>query len=280
METCRRLEEQRGFERLILKVNPDGRLLTNQFANLSWDAVRLATVILAHNETGVIQDVAPLAERCQKHGVPLHIDAVQAVGKIPVRFDRLGCTSLALGAHKVHGPRGIGALLLKEGAEPAPLMHGGHQESGRRPGTEPVALAAGMATALELWERDWQDRTRRMREMRDRLESALKAGCDPVVVNGATADRLPNTLNIAFPGCDGEALLVNLDLEGVCCSIGSTCASGSTEPAPALVAMGVPEEVYSASIRFSLSFETTAEEIEEAARRITAVVTRLRQVAG
>jgi cysteine desulfurase len=225
----------------------------------------------------VIQDVAPLARTCQEHHVPLHLDAVQAVGKISVRFHELGATSLSLGAHKFHGPRGIGALLLRRGTKLVPLLFGGHQEHERRPGTEPVALIAGMATALELWRRDQDQRTRHLTMLRDRLQTLLSEHAAPVVVHAAGAARLPNTLNIAFPGLDGEALLVNLDLANVCCSLGSTCASGSTEIAPIFRAMGVPSEIAKASVRFSVSLFNTLDEINDAAKRIATVVEKLRR---
>jgi cysteine desulfurase len=236
----------------------------------------LATVILAHNETGVVQDVRRLAALCQEHGVPLHLDAVQAVGKIPVNFRELGATSLSLAAHKFHGPRGIGALLVRRDAKLVPLLHGGHQEQGRRPGTEPVPLIAGMFQALELWQRQQTERTKRITKLRDRLQALLAQTAAPTIVHAESAQRLPNTLNIAFPGVDGEALLVALDVEGVCCSLGTTCASGSTEPAPILLAMGCAPEIAKASLRFSLSTLTTPDEIDDAARRIAAVVARLR----
>ena len=275
-ECCQWLEKERGWKQVVLKVNPEGRLLTNQFENLSWNNLRLVTVILAHNETGVVQDLGPLSERCRKHRVPLHVDAVQAVGKIPVNFHELGATALSLGAHKFHGPRGIGALLLQEGVELSPWLFGGHQEQGRRPGTEPVALIAGMAKALEVWNADRDRRTAHIRSLRDELQKALEETCGPVAINGSQEHRLPNTLNISFPGLDGEALLVALDLEGIACSLGSTCASGSTEPAPSLVAMGLGEEIYRSAVRFSLAYDNTQEEITEAIKRISTVVNRLR----
>jgi cysteine desulfurase len=240
------------------------------------ETLRLVTVILAHNETGVVQDLQPLAAKCNEHGVWFHVDAVQAVGKIPVSFRELGATSLALGAHKFHGPRGVGALLLRKDAKLAPVIFGGHQEAGRRPGTEPVALAVGMAKALEIWHADRDRRIRSISELRDRLERSLLERCPPAVVNGSREHRLPNTLNIAFPGVDGEALLVALDLEGIACSLGSTCASGSAEPAPVLVAMGRGPEIYKSSARLSVGIENSAEEIDDAAERIAAVVRRLR----
>jgi cysteine desulfurase len=214
---------------------------------------------------------------CARHNIPLHLDAVQAVGKIPVSFHDLQATSLSLGAHKFHGPRGIGALLLRERTKLRPRQLGGHQEAERRAGTESVVLAVGMAVALEQWHAQRAARESHVRELRDRLEQGLQSACGPAMVIGSRTHRLPNTLNIAFPGLDGEALLVALDLAGLACSLGSTCASGSTEPAPVLLAMGCPPEVYSSSVRFSLGFGNTTEEIEEAIRRISHCVSRLRR---
>jgi cysteine desulfurase len=275
IESCRALM-QRGWKLLNLDVDSDGRLLVDQFADLPWDKLKLVTLILAHNETGVIQDTAPLAQHCQERGVPLHIDAVQAVGKIPINFRDLKATSLALGAHKFHGPRGIGALLLRDGIQLAPLQYGGHQEAGRRPGTEMVALAAGMARALEICHADMDSRIAIMQSMRDELQQRLQAACEPTVLNSSSEHRLPNTLNISFPGVDGEAMLVALDLEGIACSLGSTCASGAAEPAPVLMAMGRSEDVYKSAVRFTLSSDNRPEEIPVAAQRIATVVRRLR----
>lgn len=275
LEACRQLERL-GWKRHVLDIDSEGRLVVEALDEIDWDQVRLATLILAHNETGVVQDVGPLVERCNQRGIPLHLDAVQAVGKIPVDFHDLGATALSLGAHKFHGPRGVGALLLREGSVLRPRQIGGHQESERRAGTEPVALIAAMARALERWHADREQREQRLRGLRDRLQRGLVAECGLTVVNGSRARRLPNTLSIAFPGVDGEALLVALDLAGIACSLGTTCASGSLEPAPVLVAMGCSPEVCTASVRFSLSFENTVEEIDEAVRRIARSVQRLR----
>ncbi len=275
IETCRSLKS-RGWELSVLPVDRDGRLLANSPDLPNSKAVKIGTVILAHNETGVIQDVRPLAQLCRQNNAFCHIDAVQAVGKIEVHFKELGATSLAFGAHKFHGPRGIGGLLLRKGVALAPVEFGGHQESGRRPGTEMVALAAGMAKALELWHNERESRSATLSALRNRLESGLLDRCPWGVVNGSREYRLPNTFNIAFPGCDGEAILVALDLEGIACSLGSTCASGSAEPAPALVAMGATPEIYKASVRFTVGLSNTLSEMDEAAERIARVVTRLR----
>jgi cysteine desulfurase len=276
IESCRQLEKA-GWKLHWLEVDGEGRLLPEQYTDLPWPEIKLVSIILAHNETGVIQDVAALTEQCRAHKVPIHIDAVQAVGKIPVNFHELGVSALSLGAHKFHGPRGIGALLLRENVQLAPIQFGGHQESGRRPGTESVALIAGMAKALEIWQADASERANRIAALRDRLEQGLLGTCAPVVINGSRQHRLPNTLNIAFPGLDGEALLVAFGLDGIACSLGSTCASGSAEPAPVLLAMQCPPEVCIASVRFSVGCEDTEDEIDEAVRRVSAIVSRQRQ---
>lgn len=266
-----------GLKQTFLEVDSAGQLKSEQFADLPWSELKLVCVILAHNETGVIQDLRELSDLCEHHRVPLLIDAVQAVGKMPVSFRGLKATALAFGAHKFHGPRGIGGLLLRRGVQIPPLLEGGHQESGRRAGTEPVPLIAGMAKALEMFDQHQTETMSRVQELRDTLQAHLVKTCAPAVVHGEESERLPNTLSIAFPGVEGEAMLVNLDLEGIACSLGSTCASGSAEPAPALVAMGCPKEVSTSSVRFSISRLSTAEEIKSAGDRIQQVVSRLRQ---
>lgn len=268
---------QNGLTSLSLKVDSTGRLRAELFENLPWSELQLVCVILAHNETGVIQDLTQLSDLCEKHQVPLLIDAVQAVGKIPVSFRNLKATALAFGAHKFHGPRGIGGLLLRRNVQLLPFLEGGHQESGRRAGTEPVPLIAGMAAALRSFHQNCDERMQNVAQMRNRLQTRLMKECAPAVVHGQAADRLPNTLSIAFPGVDGEAMLVNLDLQGIACSLGSTCASGSAEPAPSLVAMGIAPEICTSSVRFSVSCLNTPDEIEEAADRITSVVQKLRR---
>jgi cysteine desulfurase len=274
-EACRELERL-GWRLCFLEIDAEGRILEDGLKSVPWNEIKLATVILAHNETGVVQDISQPAAVCQTHRVPLHVDGVQAVGKMALNFRELNVAALSLAAHKFHGPRGIGALLLREGTTLHPRQLGGHQESGRRAGTESVALAAGMAVALERWQVERQHWAAKLRQLRDRLEQGLASRCAPIVINGSRECRLPNTLSVAFPGTDGEALLVALDLAGVACSLGSTCASGSTEPAPVLLAMGRAPEIASSSVRFSVGIENTADEIDEAVNRIAQCVNRLR----
>tara|TARA_R110002095_G_scaffold176611_2_gene154053 strand:+ start:2278 stop:3423 length:1146 start_codon:yes stop_codon:yes gene_type:complete len=275
VNTIRRLAP-RSIRQSLLKIGADGRIDPAQLTQLNWNRIQLVTIILAHNETGVIQEIGPLATHCEENRIPLHLDCIQAIGKIPFQFHDSGATAISLAAHKFHGPRGVGALLVKEGARLLPQTTGGHQERGRRAGTEPVALAAGMSRALEYAVRDREQRTRNVTALRDRLQQGLSEQCPPVVVNGSQQHRLPNTLNISFPGLDGEALLISLDLAGISCSLGSACASGSRDPAPVLLAMGCEESVYRSAVRLSLSFLNTSEEIESAIHRISRVVNQLR----
>jgi len=272
VERCR----QSGFDVLTLDVDSEGMLVEEQFESLPWEQLKLVTVILAHNETGVVQNIDSLAKLCSTHRVPLLLDAVQAVGKIPVDFAALNVTALAFGAHKFHGPRGVGGLLLRRGARLVPLLEGGHQENGRRAGTEPVPLIAGMARALELWSADKEQRIEKLTAMRDSLQQALETHCAPAVVHSRSAVRLPNTLSIAFPGVEGESLLVNLHLAGIACSLGSTCASGSAEAAPALLAMQIPAEICHSTVRLSVGILNSMDEIESAAVQVAEIVARLR----
>jgi cysteine desulfurase len=237
----------------------------------------LVSIMLANNETGIIQPVAEIASAChQERGALMHTDAVQAVGKIPVHFRGLGADAMTVAPHKFHGPLGIGALIIKHGIKLQPQLFGGFQQAGIRPGTENVALAVGFHTALKLAITELAKRAAQMQSLRDELEEALRAELDKVVIIGESEARLPNTSCISFPGLDRQALVMALDLTGVACSTGSACASGSSEPSPSLVAMGLPQAVIQGAIRFSLGAFTTAEEITEAGRRIIKAVNHLR----
>lgn len=268
-------QQLRGYSSRELSVDSQG-LLNEDLQQLPWPQIRLATLLLAHNETGVFQNPLPLAEHCESHQIPLHLDAVQAVGKIEVNFHALRATSLSFASHKFHGPRGIGGLLIRKGARLTPLLYGGHQEQDRRPGTESVPLIAGMARALELWHKNRDHRMARLKTLRDRFEQLLTQSTGEITIIGATSPRLPNTSTIAIHGLDGEALLVALDLAGIACSQGSTCASGSSEPAPILIAMGIPPDRQRSAVRFSFGHQQTTADIEMAVARITRIVEQLR----
>ena len=234
------------------------------------------SVMLGNNETGVLQPVDQVASLARSADARVHTDAVQVAGKLPIDFRALNVDALTISAHKFHGPRGIGALLLKADVGLKPQLFGGFQQTGLRPGTESVALAVGMHEALRLAHGEQNIRTARMTALRDRFEAAILAGFPNAVVHGFLANRLPHTSNISFPGLDRQALQMALDLAGVACSTGSACASGSTDPSPVLIAMGAANELLHSSLRFSLGAATTPLEVDEAARRILRVCNDLR----
>ena len=270
--------QDRGWRILEFPLLRSGQIDPACLDTLPWEEIDVVSIILAHNETGVIQDVSLIGERCRERNIPLHLDAVQAVGKISVSFRQLQAATLAFGAHKFHGPRGIGGLVIRDGVRLQPRLFGGHQEQSLRPGTEPVWLAAGMAAALQIAIDEQPQRIAQMTRLRNRLEQGLTERAAPVVIHGRETLRLPNTASISFPGLDGEPLLVALDLAGIACSLGSTCASGSTEPSPVLVAMGLPPEEYRSAVRFSLGAFTNEAEIESAIERIAETVQHLRSL--
>jgi cysteine desulfurase len=258
-------------------VDHNGVISLIDLARLIKPETGLVAAMLANNETGVIQPVAELAALCNKHNVPLHTDASQAAGKLPINFRELGAVTMTIAAHKFGGPLGIGALVVHHDIDLQPQLFGGFQQAGLRPGTEPVALAVGMCRALEWWHAEQHERIASMRDLRDRFERAILTGWPPAQVIGANAERLPHTANIAFIGLDRQALFMALDQSGVACSTGSACASGSSETSPVLVAMGCNEAVLSSALRFSLGATTTAADIEEAARRILQCCNNLRR---
>ncbi|MBM4000819.1 MAG: cysteine desulfurase [Planctomycetes bacterium] len=265
-----------GWKTGVLPVDADGIVDVDSAMAGSDGPTGLISVMLGNHETGVLQPVARIAEIADRHGALVHTDAVQAVGKGRVDFQSLGVAAMTISAHKFHGPVGIGALIVRRDAPIRPSHYGGSQQGGLRPGTQPVWLAVGMRRALELWHGERDERAARMRRLRDRLEEALDRELPPIVVVGRNAPRLPHVSNIAFPGCDRQALMMALDARGVACSTGSACASGSSEPSPVLRAMRVPPEVLGGALRFSLGAFTTEPEIDEAARRIAEAVRAIR----
>jgi cysteine desulfurase len=232
---------------------------------------RFVTLMLANHETGAIQPVRHVAKTLPKT-IPLHCDAAQAVGKIPVDFADLGVAALSASAHKFHGPKGIGLLLLKKGAPFQPTIFGGHQQRGVRPGTEAVPLAVGLAVALRHAVAEMESNRKKWLELREAFLANLG---EAYVLNGSP-DGLPTTLNLSFPGCRAEVLLMALDLAGVACSTGSACSSGSLLPSPVLAAMGVQPEVLESAMRFSFHAGRTTEEMADAAKRVTECIRRTR----
>jgi cysteine desulfurase len=264
LEPVNRLVE-RGWRRETPSVDAAGVTRLPNAAD-----VRLATLMLVNHETGAVQPVRELAARLP--GVSVHCDAAAAVGKLPIRFHELGVATLTLSAHKFHGPKGIGVLLVRRGTRLEPQLFGGHQQHGKRPGTESAFLAVGLATALG-WACDHLSvHAAHVLRLRERFLSGLTAA-KPIVVNG---DGIPHIANVAFPGVQADALLMALDLAGVACSTGSACSSGSLLPSPVLRSMNVDDAVLRSAMRFSFSPLTTEAEVDLASKRIINIVKDLR----
>ena len=235
--------------------------------------IAVVSIMAANNETGVIQPIQAAAAMCRAKGVYFHTDAVQVVGKAAVDFTDLGVDALTFTAHKFHGPRGVGGLLVKHGVDLQPLLYGGFQQSGTRPGTEDVALTTGMCLALSEFHQS-PHRAATMKSMRDRLEAGLRAVVPDMVVNGEAGPRMPHTLNVSFPGINRQALLLAADFEGLAISTGSACASGSSDRSHVIVAMGADSDVVEGSVRISLGALTSEQEIDISLTRLEQILNR------
>lgn len=263
-----------GAPSLILPVDGEGVVRMDALDDALAREPAVVSVMWANNETGVVQPVGEIAERCAAAGVAFHSDAVQALGRVPVRAD--GAALLAFSAHKVGGPKGIGALYVRRGTELAPLLFGGGQERGLRPGTEDVAGALAFVAAAEAAESGRAAESIRVGGLRDRLERGIGERVGGVVVNGGGAERLPHVCNLSVPGADPELLLMALDLEGIAVSSGSACSSGAVTPSHVLTAMGLAPEVAGPSVRFSLGWNTTGAEIDRVLEVFPAIAERVR----
>ncbi|MGH7719517.1 MAG: cysteine desulfurase family protein, partial [Gemmatimonadaceae bacterium] len=238
------------------------------------------SVMWVNNEIGTIQPVPELAERARARGIVFHTDAVQAFGKLDVDARKAPFDLLTISGHKIGAPKGIGALFIRRGTPLEPMFHGGAQDRGRRPGTENVAYAVGLARAAELAVDDRDREVQRLRELRDALEAALVARIPDAVVHGTRAPRAPHILNLSVPGTDSESLLMALDLAGVACSSGSACQSGGVDPSHVLAALGVPRELAVAAVRMSLGSLTTPDCVERVSQLFPALITKARRLAG
>lgn len=265
-----------GAEERLLDVTSNGVVIDASFDRLVRDDVAVCSVMWVNNETGVVQDVPALGARAKARGVAFHTDAVQAFGKLAIDVALLPVDTLTISGHKIGAPKGIGAMYIRRGTALEPMFHGGAQDRGRRPGTENVAYAVGLATAAEMTIAEREEECARLGAMRDRLEAMLVARVPDIVIHGHGATRAPHVLSVSVPGVDGESLLMALDLRGVAVSGGSACQSGNTAPSHVLTAMGVSPELAASAVRMSLGCLTTDEQIERVGTLFPALVDKAR----
>lgn len=275
---CRELQKRHGYEVTFLGVDGAGRLDPAQVAAALRPDTALVSVMMANNETGVLFDIEAIGRVVKERGVVFHVDGVQAVGKLPLNLERSPVDLFAVSGHKLHAAKGVGALYVRRGTKLRPLIVGGHQERGRRAGTENVAAIAGLGVACDLAAAGLAVEDVQVRRLRDRLEQGLLAAIPDCQANGDPAQRLPNTTNISFRYIEGEGILLLLDRAGVAASSGSACTSGSLEPSHVLRAMGLPFTLTHGSIRFSLSRYNTEAEVDYVLAVLPRIVERLRAI--
>ncbi len=273
------VEAEGGVARLV-DVGRDGVVNRDSFDAALGDDVALCSVMWVNNEIGTIQDVPSLAAAARARGALFHTDGVQALGKVPIDVRSIAVDYLSISGHKVGAPKGIGALYVRRGVPITPLMYGGAQDRGRRPGTENVAMAVGFARAVELAVAEREGEWARLEALRDKLEAALLAKIPDAVVHGRGARRAPHVLNISVPGTDSESMLMALDLQGVACSAGSACQSGSIDPSHVLTACRVPHELAVGSVRLSLGSLSTEAHVARVAELFPALITKARRLSG
>ncbi|MEK4239042.1 cysteine desulfurase family protein [Paenibacillus sp. FSL H7-0714] len=278
LHTCEELEKE-GFKVTYLPVDSTGRVsATDVEAALQEDTV-LISVMYANNEVGTVQPIQEIGQLARERGILFHVDAVQALGALPITLRELPVDYMSFTAHKINGPQGIGGLYVRSGAPLHPRLHGGLQERGRRAGTENLAGAAGFAKAVEIAVKGLSERQQNMKLLRSRLLEELDTliGRERYSLNGNTEEFLPSILNLSFPGAGTDVMLMNLDMEGIAAASGSACTSGSLEISHVLKAMGLPQNILESAIRFSIGLGNTTEEIEYVARKVETILNGLRK---
>ncbi len=277
LNLCEYLAEN-GYRVTFLPVDRQGRLNPEDVYKSISNDTAIVSIMWANNETGVIFPIEEIAQEVRERGVVFHTDAVQAVGKIPINVQQVPVDMLSLSGHKLHGPKGIGALYVRKGTKFSPFLIGGHQERGRRGGTENVASIIGLGKACALAAAHINEENDRVKYLRDKLENKILKRIPNAMVNGDRERRLPNTTSISFEYVEGEAILLMMNEFGICASSGSACTSGSLEPSHVLRAMGVPFTAAHGSIRFSLSIYNTEEEIDFIIEKLPPIIERLREL--
>ena len=276
IEPAEHLHRRQGYDLSLLPVDSEGFASPEKLRELLRDDTFLVSVMHANNETGVIQDIRALAEVAHEKNALFHTDAVQSIGKIKVDVKAMAVDMLSLTGHKIYGPKGIGALFIRQGIKISPLMYGGSHEKKRRPGTENVAGAVGLAKALEIAGRRMEADFQRMQQLADYFIEQLQSRIPDTKFDGPRRNRIPQTVNVAFRGTTGEPIILGLDMEGIAVASGSACTSGATEPSHVLTAMGVPAGIANGAIRFSMGRSTTKDQIDHVLQVLPPIVERLR----
>ena len=269
---------RKGHHVTELSVDREGRLDLDELKESMTDQTAIVSTMYANNETGVIFPIEKIGEIVKEKGIPFHTDAVQAVGKIPINLKKSTIDLLSLSGHKLHAPKGIGILYIRKGTKFSPFMIGGHQEKGRRGGTENVPYIIGLGKACELAQKNMEDENTRVKALTEYLEQKILDKIPNTLVNGDRVNRLPNTVSVSFEYVEGESILLLLSDLGICASSGSACTSGSLEPSHVLRAMGVPFTAAHGSIRFSLSIYNTKEEMDYIIQHLPPIIQRLRDI--
>lgn len=277
LNLCKHLETQ-GFRVTYLKVDENGMIDLNELENVLTPDTAIVSIMWANNETGVIYPVEQAAKICKKRGVLFHTDAVQAVGKIPINLSKTDIDMLSISGHKIHSPKGIGVLYVRKGVKFSPFLIGGHQERGRRAGTENVPYIVGLGKAAELALKNIEKENTYVKNLRDTLEKKISENIPNIKINGLNSPRLPNTSSVSFGYVEGESILLLLSEKGICASTGSACSSGSLEPSHVLMAMNIPFTYAHGTVRFSLSVYNTEEEVDYVVRELGDVVKKLREI--
>ncbi len=277
---CENLTQLTGHKHRVtrLMIEADGTLDMQRFQDALTEDTAIVSVMWANNETGVIFPVEAMAAMARERGILFHTDAVQAVGKIPINMKDNQIDFLSLSGHKLHAPKGVGVLYVRKGTPFVPFLNGGHQEHGRRGGTENVASIVALGRACELAGETMEEENTRVKALRDKLEQGLLASIPKSMLNGHPEQRLPNTTNVSFEYVEGEAILLHMNQYNICASSGSACTSGSLEPSHVLRAMGVPFTAAHGSIRFSLSIYNTEEEVNFVLDKMPAIIANLREM--
>lgn len=279
LEPCEHLMKE-GCDVTFLPIDENGLVTASEVESALTDSACLVSVMLANNEVGTIYPIREIAQVGHQRGVIVHTDAVQALGKIPINVNDLGVDLMTISAHKTYGPKGIGALYVRRGTDLEPLLQGGGQERGKRPGTENVPLAVGFAKAVELALESMEAESARLCALRDRLESEIRSNFPEAIINGHPVKRLPHILNISFDSSkvalEGEMLLMNMDLKGIAVTSGSACTSGSMQPSHVLLAMGRDPKTAKATLRFAFGKSNTIEDVEYVVEALSAVLMKMR----